>query len=85
MNNILAVFKSRNHTMQFSAYLRKLGVNYRTINTPREVSVSCGISIIFPKSAIYQARMIVDKFQFSSFDGFYEVIENGVFRNYRRI
>ena len=47
MQNIIAVFSSRNYAMQFATLLRKLGINNKIKDTPRELSSSCGISVVF--------------------------------------
>lgn len=84
MRNILAVFTNRNHTMQFSSYLKRLGVRNKTINTPRELTVSCGISILFLEKDFSQARFILSKGNFGSFKGFY-IVTGEVFRKYQPI
>lgn len=83
METILAVFGNRSHTMQFASYLKRMGVRCKTISTPRELSVSCGISAIFPAQNLNQAKFIIDKYKFSSFVKFYLVISNGVFKKYQ--
>ncbi len=85
MNNILAVFGNRNHTMQFASYMRKSGKFCKIIDTPRDISKACGISIVFSNRDLTVARFILNRFQLSSFNGMYEIHENGIFRNYRRI
>jgi len=85
MENIIVVFNNRNHTMQFASYMKKLGIKCNIVSTPRELSVSCGVSAIFPKSAIKQAKMIIQNFRFSSFVRFYELVNIGVFKKYKPI
>lgn len=82
MDTILAVFGNRNHTMQFASYLKKMGVRCKTISTPREISVSCGISAVFPAQNLTQAKFIMDRYKLSSFKNFYVMISNGVFKKY---
>ena len=85
MNNILVVFANRNHTMQFASYMRKLAINSKIINTPRDITKACGISIVIDKKNIDMVKTILNRFQFSSLVGVYEIVDNGIFRNYRRI
>ena len=85
MENIIAVFNNRNHTMQFASYLRRLGIKCQVVNTPRELSVSCGISVIFNSNVIYQAKTIINNHRFSSFVKLYTIISNGVLKKYRPI
>ncbi|MBQ7351583.1 MAG: DUF3343 domain-containing protein [Clostridia bacterium] len=61
MENIIAVFGNRNNAMQFASMLKKIGIRSKTISTPRELSVSCGISVVFSKLYLAQAKMILSK------------------------
>ena len=71
MENIIAVFNNRNQALQFASTLKRLGIRTKTINTPRDLSVSCGISIVFSGKALGQARMVVDMLmQIEDFDDF---------------
>lgn len=45
MNNIIIAFKARSDSLKFSELLRKGGVPSTIINTPRELSVGCGLSV----------------------------------------
>ena len=44
---VLAVFQNRTHALTFSRALNKLGVKTRIVNTPRELTLSCGLSVQF--------------------------------------
>ena len=83
MENIIAVFNNRSHTMQFASYLKRIGVRCKTINTPRDLSVSCGISAVFPYANLKQAKFILDRYNFSSFVRFYVIFSNGVLKKYQ--
>lgn len=85
METILAVFGNRSHTMQFASYLKRMGVRCKTISTPRELSVSCGISAVFPVQNLAQAKFIINKYNFSSFNKFYVMMSNGVFKKYQAL
>jgi len=43
----IAVFKSRTQTLKFYDVLRQNGVCAGIINTPRQVSLGCGLSVKF--------------------------------------
>lgn len=45
MNYIIIAFRSRNDLMAFSKVLRQNRIPHSIVNTPRNVSVSCGMSI----------------------------------------
>ena len=84
MRNILAVFNNRNQTMQFASYLKRLNVRCKTISTPRELSLSCGLSVLFAENGLAQANLILRSYAIYSFVGFY-VVSDGVFKNYQRL
>lgn len=61
MDYIIAVFVNRNEAMQFASVLKRIGVRSKTVSTPRELSVSCGISIIFDRKHLNQAKLLLQK------------------------
>jgi len=85
MDNIIAVFTNRNQAMQFASYLKKMGVRSRTISTPRELSVSCGISVLFPKSYIKQANSLIRNYGLMGFVKLYQIVTNDVSKKYHAI
>ena len=48
-----------------------MGVGVKIINTPREISTSCGLSIMFDYNNINRARVVINSNRFVSFKGFY--------------
>ena len=82
MNNIIAVFNNRNQAMQFANYLKRMGINCKTLSTPRELSVSCGLSVMLSVSALQQAKYILSNFKFSSFVRMYRIESNGYSKKY---
>lgn len=85
MRNIIAVFGNRNHTMQFASYLKRLGIRCKTINTPRELTVSCGISIVFLERDLQRVRGLIYQLKLSSYVGMYLVLSDNVFTKYKKI
>lgn len=85
MRNIIAVFGNRNHTMQFASYLKRLGIRCKTINTPRELTVSCGISIVFFERDLQRVRGLIYQLKLSSYLGMYLVLSDNVFTKYKKI
>ena len=81
---VLAVFNNRTHALQFSNQIKKMGVNIKIINTPREISTSCGLSIMFDIRYLNQARSIVNINRFASFRGFYLKKEDGRMYHYEK-
>jgi len=45
MKFLLLSFKSRNNLYNFTKFLKLKGISFSTINTPRKISTSCGLSI----------------------------------------
>ena len=82
MENVITVFNNRNQSMQFASYLKRMGIVCKTIDTPRDLSVSCGISVVFPYNKLKEAKFLISKYKFSSFAGFYLMQSNGVFKKF---
>ena len=61
MEKIIAVFNNRNQALHFASILKRIGVRTKTINTPRDLSVACGISVVFERKFIGQARNVLEK------------------------
>ncbi len=85
MRNIIAVFNNRNGAMQFASSLKRTGVRCKTISTPRELSESCGISVVFLEQDIGRARYVLSALKIGSFKGFYAIIGNDIFKKYQPI
>ncbi len=43
----LITFKSTHHTIQAEGFLKDRGLQFKTIPTPREITRSCGLAILF--------------------------------------
>lgn len=74
---VLATFHNRTQALQFSNQLKGMGVNVKIINTPREISTSCGLSVMFSYNSINKARVVINSNRFASFKGFYLKKDNG--------
>lgn len=70
-----AAFRSREQTIKYYEKLRAYRVSCAVINTPREASIGCGISVKYPKNAENTARLVLARSSYSTFIGFYEVTE----------
>jgi len=71
----IIVFRSRTETMKFSQLLRSYGVRNSVINTPRQASVSCGISVKVELKYVDTARNILLRRRFDSYGGIYRIYE----------
>ena len=85
MDKIIAVFSNRNQSMQFASYLKRMNIGCKTVNTPRELSVSCGISVVFSINALKQAEYIIQKNRFQPFVKLFIIKSNGIFKKYETI
>ena len=69
MEYVIAVYRSRNVSMQAYNYLLKNGVTCALISTPRAANVGCGLSVKFSKSALPNVSNILSKGE--TFVGFF--------------
>lgn len=67
----LAVFRARTETITFANLLKSYGVNVMIISTPRQINVSCGISVRFSQNQMDVAKSILARRKFNTFAGFY--------------
>ena len=68
---VLATFNNRTHALQFSNQLKIMGISVKIINMPREISSSCGLSIMFNYQHLSKAKTIINTNNYASFRGFY--------------
>lgn len=71
MNYIIVVFKARTETLSFANILRGYNVPFQIINTPRNLNLSCGISVKMPAFRRDIAEEILRKRNFQSFAGIF--------------
>ncbi len=71
MNYIIIVFRARTETLSFANILRGYGVPFQIINTPRNLNLSCGISVKIPSNKRDIAEEILRRRKFESFAGIY--------------
>ncbi|WP_099189714.1 DUF3343 domain-containing protein [Tepidibacter mesophilus] len=61
MHDIYVIsFNSTHHAIRFEKRLKELELNIKTIPTPREVTSSCGLSIMFQKDNIDTIKNNID-------------------------
>lgn len=82
---IFATFHNRTQALQFASSLKAMGVNNKIINTPREISTSCGLTIIFDYKQLNRARALINSQKYMSFRGFYIKKEYGRHYSYEKI
>ena len=69
---ILAVFRSRAHSLDFAERLRRYGVEASTQPTPKEARIGCGLCVSFDGRLFTRAQVILKTGKYSSFKGFYK-------------
>lgn len=84
MKNIIAVFNSRNKALQFATMLKKMGIRNKSVDSPRELSASCGISIVFDAGALSRAKLILMRLNMFDFVKLY-IITGDIFKKYHKI
>lgn len=82
MENIIIVLNNRNNAMQLATYLKKSGVRCKIQNTPRELSISCGLSIYINNRDLPILRNIIMAYNYASFVKIYQIISNGIVKKY---
>ena len=70
---ILAVFRSRAHSLDYAERLQAYGVSAMTIPTPKEARIGCGLCVRFDAQAFFRAQAILRTGRYSSFKGFYKM------------
>lgn len=78
MNTVIITFRSRTDSMRISEMLYKSGVSNRLVNTPRELSLGCGISVLIDENSLPSARTILSALHRSSFVGIYRIEQEGL-------
>ena len=71
MNYFFIGFKSRAQTVRFSLTLKRSGIFYETVNTPKEIQAACGLSIRVKRDYFSVVQKLLRINEFSGFDGFY--------------
>lgn len=69
--NYLVVFRSKTETLKFASILASYGFKSTIVSTPRQISVSCGVSAFIDQKALKTAQNIVERRNFYTFAGIY--------------
>ena len=69
---ILAVFRSRTHSLDYVERLRRSGMEANTEPTPPEARIGCGLCVSFDAQLFPRAQAILRKGNYTSFKGFYK-------------
>ena len=72
----LITFKSTHYAIQAEEALEEEDMDFKTIPTPREVSHSCGLSILTSVDDIEKIKKVIEEGKIS-IDGFYRFTKDG--------
>ena len=70
---ILAVFRTRAHSLDYANRLQSYGVSAVTVATPKEARIGCGLCVRFEEKFFVRAQAILRTGRYSSFKGFYKM------------
>ena len=70
---ILAVFRSRAHSLDYANKLRSYGVVSETVTAPKEAKIGCGLCVRFDAKSFIRAQAVLKTSKYSSFKGFYKM------------
>lgn len=85
MEYIIASFRSRSQVFSFADMMKKSGLYNEIVSTPREISLGCGLAVKINQKDIESARIIINRYYYENFSGFYKVIENGFRREVKSV
>ena len=70
---VIAVFRSRAHSLDYMERLQKYGVVATATPTPKEARIGCGLCVRFDARDFIRANSILKTGKYSSFKGFYKL------------
>ena len=70
---ILAVFRSRSHSLDYVERLHSYGVQATTMTIPKELKIGCGLCVRLDARDLFRAQAIMKTGRYSSFKGFYKM------------
>lgn len=76
MEYLIVVFRSRTETYNFSYLLKSYGVFSSIINTPRQVTVACGLCVKTRICDLNLIKSLLSRRNFSSFVGIFKITGN---------
>ena len=70
---ILAVFRSRTHSLDFTEELQRNGIDAMTVSAPKEANIGCGLCVRIDERVFIRAKTILNRKKYSTFRGFYKL------------
>ena len=84
MEQFLIVFSGRNSVMTLSKYLKLYRIKHEIISTPRQVGLSCSLSVVVYKKDMPNVLRIIKHGKFANYPTIYQIKNNGIIRTYIR-
>lgn len=56
----IITFNSTHHTISAEKVLEENNIPFKTVPTPREITLSCGLSILFPVEDMEKVNKLID-------------------------
>lgn len=75
--SILAVFKSRTQTIEFSRALKSRGIAAKLVSAPKQAKAGCALACEFPYASFGTAKNALKNRNYSAFAGFYKAVNTG--------
>ena len=72
MKYYYAVFSSRNETLSFAGFLKRMGIPCSVVSTPKSAGRACGISVRFIKDYLEIIKKNFPTRSYRSFKGYFE-------------
>lgn len=73
MTFIIASFRSRTQAAKFENLLKRNKIPCTLINTPREISVGCGVSVKFPEGYMNSVKRLLQTIDPQSYAGLFRI------------
>lgn len=70
---ILAVFRSRSHSLDYAQRLNEYGITAVTMPAPKETKIGCGLCVRFDERNFTRAKAVLKVGKYTSFKGFYKI------------
>ncbi len=85
MKYLIIAFKSRNNLQNFVKTLRLVGITATIINTPRSISVSCGLSARTDYRYLNSIISLLKQTNTETLLGVFAVTRNGVYEQVEKV
>ena len=72
----VATFRSTHYTIQAEEIFKANNISFKTIPTPREITVSCGLAILFTLDDVPKTKELIDSGELL-IDSLYKYIKGG--------